>query len=151
MILNQSMYPRILLDHTKYVLCKGLKSFNAICSLVLRRWFLIRCAILVYINIYICIHICLAELRAKALHIGNANNCFEFLSLISNAGHKRRNFRARTSIFADCEYAQNVSFPTACIDAELRLKNVEFRAKTFKLNEGWKIGIFQQKKNIYRI
>ena len=88
-------------------------------------------------------HICI---YIKALHIGNANNCFEFLSLISNAGHKRRNFWARTSIFSDCEYAQNVSFLTACIDAELGLKTVEFKAKTLKLNEGWKIEIFQQKK-----
>ena len=47
------MYPRILLDHTKYVLCKGLKSYNAICSLVLRRGFLIRCAILVIILLII--------------------------------------------------------------------------------------------------
>ena len=45
MILNQSMYQIILLDHTKYVLYKGLKSYDAICSLVLRRGFLIRCAI----------------------------------------------------------------------------------------------------------
>ena len=37
-----------LLDNTSYVLCKGLEIYNEICSLVLRRVFLIRCAILVY-------------------------------------------------------------------------------------------------------
>ena len=37
------------LGSAKYVLCKGLKLYDAICSLVLRRGFLIRCAILVYV------------------------------------------------------------------------------------------------------
>ena len=37
----------LLLDLTNYVLCKCFKIYNAICSLVLRRGFLIPCAILV--------------------------------------------------------------------------------------------------------
>ena len=37
----------LLLSHTNYVLCEGLKIYNAICSLVLGREFLIRCPILV--------------------------------------------------------------------------------------------------------
>ena len=39
----------LLLNHTNYVLCKGLKIYNATCSLVLCRGFLNPCAILVNI------------------------------------------------------------------------------------------------------
>ena len=41
----------LILNHTNYVSCKGLKIYNAICSLVLGRWFLIQCAIpVIYVD-----------------------------------------------------------------------------------------------------